>query len=101
MVTRTTKFTALTVMVVNTVTAEVENRKVELPKTFKKEKALHEAIQAELTKESADLKFVTVASKNEVEKLLGMNDEQFSIYAQELDPATRKPLPLKVVETEK
>lgn len=98
MVTRTTKFTALTVMVVNTVTAEVENRNVELSKTFKKEKALHEAIQVELTKESPDLKFVTVASKKEVEKLLGQTDETFNLYAVELDPVTRKPI--KKEETE-
>lgn len=92
MVTRTTKFTEVTVMTVNKQTAEVENRVISLPKTFKKDKALHTAIQEALSKESADLKFVDVVDKTEVEKLLGMKDDEFSLYAVELDPKTRKPL---------
>lgn len=92
MVTRTTKFTEVTVMTVNKQTAEVENRTLSLPKTFKKEKALNGAIQEELNKESSDLKFVDIVDKKEVEKLLGMTDDEFSLHAVELDAKTRKPL---------
>lgn len=93
--TRTSKFTEVVAMVVNKETAEVENREVSIPKVFKKDTSLNEAVQEVLTEEDSNLKLVDIVSKKTTEKLMGVPEDIGNKYAVELDPKTRKPLPAK------
>lgn len=97
MITRTVVSTKVVAMCVNTETAEVFNKEVELPGTFKKEKDLEKALVKKLN--TGFEKFVQVCSNEEevkliekVDKLYGMEEEEFISFATLLDPKTRKPM---------
>lgn len=90
MITRTVVSTKVVVMCVNTETAEVFNKDVELAGTFKKEKDLEKALVKKLN--TGFERFVQVCSKEKLEKLYGMEEEEFVSLARLLDPKTRKPM---------
>lgn len=99
MVTRTVRGTLVTVMVVNTESAEVRNETFVIPKVYKKEKALKEAIQKHLELFCKKDKLVDICDKKTIDTLKGMTDEEFDRYAVELDPKTRRPLTSGLAET--
>ena len=90
MITRTINVTVIEAMCVNTLTAEVTIKKLELTgETFTEDKALKE-----LKKEYETDTFKVVAiQKMEVhEEMYGLKEIDFLKVAQKLDPTTRKAL---------
>lgn len=88
MVTRTINVTEIEVMCVNTSTAEVSIKELELTgETFTEEKAL-KALKKEY--ETDTLKIVTIQKMEVHEEMYGLKEIDFLKVAQKLDPATRK-----------
>lgn len=93
MVTRTINVTAIEAMCVDTLTAEVSTKELELTgETFTEEKAL-KALKKEY--ETDTFKVVAIQSMNVHEEMYGLKEIDFLKVATKLDPATRK-----VLETE-
>ena len=90
MVTRTINVTAIEAMCVDTLTAEVSIKELELTgETFTEEKAL-KALKKEY--ETDTLKVVTIQKMEVHEEMYGLKEIYFLKVAQKLDPATRKAL---------
>lgn len=90
MVTRTIKSTKCVVLCANVNTCEMENRVVNLARTYKDEKKLRKALEELINND--ELKFVHIVDKEEVETLYGMSEQCFMEHAKELDKDTRKEL---------
>lgn len=90
MVTRSFTVTRIIAMVADTVSAEVSNVEVEVPRTYKDEQKLIKVAKQMI--ETETVKFVTIVDKEEVSKLYGMTEIDFLKYAVELDKDTRKML---------
>lgn len=88
MITRTIKTTTATVNIFATETAELFQNDYIVP-TTDAEKALK---WLRKNRETDDFKIVNILQFNEIEKLYGIDEEDFMKYAVELDPVTRKPL---------
>lgn len=86
---RTIKSVKVTVMTVNSETAEVGNAVYMVSQLPKKP----EKLLADLRKayETDSVKIVSVVSTEEINKLMGITEEDFFAHAVELDPETRKP----------
>lgn len=90
MVTRTINVTVIEAMCVDTSTAEVSIKELELTgETFTEEKAL-KALKKEY--ETGTFKVVTIQSMNVHEEMYGLKEIDFLKVATKLDPATRKAL---------
>ena len=90
MVTRTFKGLELTVMGVDTKTAEVTNKTVVLARVIKDENKLLKAVKDAY--ETDTYKVVQIVDRKEVETLYGMTEQDFIAHATILDPETRKAL---------
>lgn len=88
MVTRTIVTTVATAMCVDTTTAEVCNKTVEVARTHKTEESLLKAVKAVI--ETEELKVVSIVDKYEKETLYGMTEDDFIANAKELPPRTNK-----------
>ena len=93
MVTRTITTTKANVLCMNIQSAEPFNKVITLPRTYKDDKTLMKRVQEVV--ETDNIKAVHIVSKEEVETLYGMSEQEFIEKATELDPQTRK-----VLETE-
>jgi hypothetical protein len=90
MVTRTINVTAIEAMCVDTLTADVSIKELELTgETFTEEKAL-KALKKEY--ETDTLKVVAIQKMEVHEEMYGLKEIDFLKVAQKLDPATRKAL---------
>lgn len=90
MVTRTINVTVIDAMCVDTSTAEVSIKELELTgETFTEEKAL-KALKKEY--ETETLKVVAIQKMKVREEMYGLKEIDFLKVAQRLDPATRKAL---------
>ena len=90
MVTRTINVTLIEAMCVDTFTAEVSIKELELTgETFTEEKAL-KALKKEY--ETDTFKVVAIQSMNVHEEMYGLKEIDFLKVATKLDPATRKAL---------
>lgn len=83
-VTRTIQTTDVTVMCVDVTTAEVSNKTLTLPRTFKDEDAMLKA--AKKAGETATCKFVQVVAHKVNEQLYGMTEADFIKYAHPMPP---------------
>ena len=93
MVTRTINVTVVDAMCVDTSTAEVTVKSLELTgKDFTADKALKELKKQY---ETETMKIVAVSTMVEREELYGLSEIEFLKVASKLDPATRK-----IIETE-
>lgn len=86
MVTRTIQTTTVTLMCLDTESAEVENRTVTLPRTYKDEKAILKV--AKPLVETDNFKAVTVVDTEVNEVLYGMSEQEFIEHANILPPRT-------------
>lgn len=84
MVTRTITTTEVSLMVVNTKTAEVETHTYQLSSTYKDEKAILKAIEKRNIL-PADCKAVQVLSTKESETIYGMSEQTFMTLASVMD----------------
>lgn len=89
-VTRTIISTQVTVLALDTETAEPQNLTYEIAGTFKDEKKLLTAVQK--LHDTDTLKNVKVVASAQKETLYGMTEDEFIAHAQPLDPKTRKPV---------
>lgn len=90
MITRTINVTTVEAMCVDTSTAEVSIKELELTgETFTEEKAL-KVLKKEY--ETDTLKVVTIQKMEVHEEMYGLKEIDFLKVAQKLDPATRKAL---------
>lgn len=89
-VTRTIASTEVTVMGVNTETAEVENKTYNLSGVYSNDKKLLKAVKSAF--ETDTFKVVQIVDSEQVSRLYGMYENDFLSNAMELDPETRKPL---------
>lgn len=83
-VTRTIQTTDITVMCVDVTTAEVSNKTLTLPRTFKDEEAMLKAVKK--AGETDTCKFVQVVAHKVNEQLYGMTEADFIKYAKPLPP---------------
>ena len=90
MVTRTIITTKVNAMCVNLESAEVFNKEVTLPRTYKDEKKLLKAVENVVNNDKE--KAVQIVDSSEVETLYGMTEQDFIDSATVLDPKTRKEL---------
>lgn len=90
MVTRTFKGMELTVMGVDTKSAEVSNKTVTLARVIKDASKLLKAVKE--VSEVGTYKVVDIVDSKEVETLYGMTEQDFIAHATILDPETRKAL---------
>ena len=90
MVTRTITTTKVNAMCVNLETADVFNKEVILPRTYKDEKKLLKAVENVVNSDKE--KAVQIVDSSEVETLYGMTEQSFIDSAMVLDPKTRKEL---------
>lgn len=88
MVTRTIKTTKVSVMCLDIVSAEPTTEVVELAGTYKADSKLLEKIKSLI--ETDNLKVVTITSKDEIETLYGMSEDDFVKNSVKLDKETRK-----------
>ena len=96
MVTRSMKVTVANVLMVNLETQATETQAVNMPSTYKDDKALMKALEKSYT--GSTLKPVHVIGSQVIEKLYGMTEKAFLDNAIELDPATRKALDVDTSE---
>lgn len=93
MVTRTINVTVVEAMCVDTTSAEVSVKSLELTgETFTEDKALKELKKQY---ETDTLKVVAIQSMNVHEEMYGLKEIDFLKVATKLDPATRKALETK------
>lgn len=88
MVTRTIVTTKVNVLCLDIQSAEPFNKEVIIPRTYKDEKKLLKKVEEVVNTE--DIKAVHIVDKSEVETLYGMEEQDFIINAEILDPETRK-----------
>lgn len=88
MVTRTITTTEVTMMCVNIETKEVTNATVTLPRTYKDDSAINRFIEKEGITFGDNLKPVTIVSKQEVNSLYGMYEEEFVKVAKKMEGRT-------------
>lgn len=98
MVTRTFKGMELTVMGVDTKTAEVTNKTVVLARAIKDSNKLLKTVKDSY--ETDTYKVVQIVDSKEVETMYGMSEQDFIAHASILDPETRKAIELDEVEKE-
>lgn len=98
MVTRSMKVTVATTLMVNIETQATETIEVNMPNTYKDDKALMKALNKAY--EDTSTKPVHVISSSVIEKLYGMTEKTFLDNAIELDPKSRKALEQGTDETE-
>lgn len=98
-VTRTIVTTKTNVMCLNIVTGEPFNKEVILPRTYKDEKSLMKKV-SELV-DTDEVKAVHVVSKEEVETLYGMTEQEFIKHAEVLPPRDIKPVKDENVKSSK
>lgn len=89
-VTRTIVSTEVTVLALDTNTAEPQNITYEVAGTFKSADKLLKAVQK--LHDSDTFKNVKVVDFHEKETLYGMTEDEFIAHAKPLDPKTRKPI---------
>lgn len=89
MVTRTIVGTEVTLLALDTVSAEPQNVTYTLSGKFKDSKALLKAVQRKFDTDT--LKHVSVVSTNAVNQLYGMDESDFIAHAVKLDD-NRKPI---------
>ena len=87
MVTRTFNTTKVTVLVANTVTREMEEHEVVLPRTYSDDKKLLKAVEKMISSEH--LKVISVVDKEIIETLYGMTEAEFIAVAKVLPPRTK------------
>lgn len=87
MVTRTFQTVKVTVLVANTVTREMEEREVVLPRTYADDKKLLKAVEKNFGTD--DLKVVALVDKEIIETLYGMSEAEFIAVAKVLPPRTK------------
>ena len=88
MVTRTVQYTVATVLALNTDTAEPFNETLHLSGIFKDTKAILKACKKLLDSDTVSVaKVVDVTTE---EKLFGMSEQDFLMYAKELPPRGTK-----------
>ena len=93
MVTRTINLTVIEAMCVDTATAEVSTKELELTgETFTEEKAL-KVLKKEY--ETETFKVVAIQKMEVREEMYGLKEIDFLKVAQKLDPATRKVLEME------
>lgn len=90
MVTRTIITTKAVVLCLNIENSEPFNEVVTLPRTYKDDKALMKQVSAVI--DNDNVKAVHVVSKEEVETLYGMTEQDFIANATPLDKETRRAL---------
>ena len=88
MVTRSFEVTRVNVMCVNTVTAEVHNIDLEVPRKYDNEDKLMKVVKSMI--ETDEEKAVQIVDKSVYSKLYGMSEADFLKNSIELDPETRK-----------
>ena len=88
MVTRTITTTEVTMMCVNIETKEVTNATVTLPRTYKDDSAINRFIEKEGIFFGEKMKPVTIVSKQEVNSLYGMYEEEFVKVAKKMEGRT-------------
>lgn len=99
MVTRTIITTKVNAMCVNLETAEVFNKEVTLPRTYKDEKKLLKAVENVVNSDKE--RAVQIVDSSEVETLYGMTEQNFIDSATVLDPKTRKELEQSTADDDK
>ena len=88
MVTRTIITTKVNVLCLDITSAELFNKVLTLPRTYKDDKKLLKAVESVVNSDTE--KAVHVVDKEEVETLYGMDEQTFIDNAIILDPETRK-----------
>lgn len=86
MVTRTITTTKVNVMCLDIETGEPCNKITVVPRTYKDDETLLKKVKEVL--ETETLKAVYVVSKEEIETLYGMSEQEFIEYAKVLPPRT-------------
>lgn len=86
MVTRTITTTKVNVMCLDIETGEPCNKSVVVPRTYKDDETLLKKVKEVL--ETETLKPVHVVSKEEIETLYGMSEQEFIEHAKVLSPRT-------------
>lgn len=86
MVTRTLTTTKVNVMCLDIETGEPCNKSVVVPRTYKDDETLLKKVKEVL--ETETLKPVHVVSKEEIETLYGMSEQEFIEHAKVLPPRT-------------
>ena len=86
MVTRTIVATKVTVMCLDIEAGEPLNMTVTVPRTYKDDEALMKKVRPLL--ETETIKPVHIVSKEEIETLYGMTEQDFIKYAEVLPPRT-------------
>lgn len=89
-VTRRIVGTEVSVLALDTVTAEPQTATYILPGSFSDKKKVLKAVQK--VYDTDDFKIVTVVDSHPIRKLYGMWEEDFISQAFELDPISRKPI---------
>lgn len=84
MVTRTIVATKANVLCLNVQAGEPCNKVVTVPRTYKDDEALMKKVRPLL--ETDTLKAVHIVSKEEIETLYGMTEQEFILYAKVLPP---------------
>lgn len=90
MITRTIQSTYCSVLCADTVTAEMCNKEVILPRTYKDEAAMLKAVKKLV--ETETFKPVAISHHEVRNELFGMDEDKFIENAIHLDPETRKAL---------
>lgn len=88
MVTRTIQSTHCAVLCADTINAEMFNKDIILPRTYKDEQAMLKAAKKAI--ETDTVKCVAISAHEVREELYGMDEDQFIASAQILDKETRK-----------
>ena len=98
MVTRTITTTQVNVLCLDIVAGEPFNQQVTLPRTYKEDKKLMKTIEEVVNTEN--VKAVHVVTKEEIETLYGMSEQDFINNAVVLDNETRRPIGEAVTDEE-
>ena len=98
MVTRSMKVTVANVLMVNLDTQATETQDINMPNTYKDDKALMKSLEKAYN--GTNLKPVHVLGSTIIEKLYGMTEKAFLDNAIELDPTTRKALGVDTSEAD-
>lgn len=98
MVTRTIVTTKVNVLCLDINSAELFNKVVTLPRTYKDEKKLLKKVEEVVNTD--EVKAVHIVDKEELETLYGMTEQDFITNATILDPTTRKEIEAETEETE-
>lgn len=92
-ITRSFKATKVNVLCLELETAEPFNTDLTLPRTYKDEKKLMNAVKEIIDTDKQKAVHITLAE--EVNTMYGMTEEDFIKYGVELDPETRKAIEIE------